>query len=176
MGRCAAAAPSPARRAAGPTGASCTSAWACRSPRPSMTRTCRPCSSSAQPDRWPGQPGSGEWRRGRPSPPRPASCSRGTPPRPFRRARPGTLRTSSRTLLVLLDDLLQIVAQRRDRLAPQLGTPPCPLADHVVERGEIRVLVRVVLAKVPAAALLALELGGGDRLGAGQQAGQIERR
>ena len=56
------------------------------------------------------------------------------------------------------------------------GRPACPLAHHVVEGREIRVLVGVVLAKVPAAALLPLEGRGGDRLGAGEQAGQIERR
>ena len=51
----------------------------------------------------------------------------------------------------LLDDRLQVLGHRRDRLAEEVHLAVAILANHEIERGEGRILIRVVLAEVPTA-------------------------
>ena len=67
-----------------------------------------------------------------------------------------------------------IARNRHARAPPSRRRAPLRVDD--VERAELRDLVRVVVAEVAAAALLALDRRARDRLGHGQQVVQIERR
>src|SRR6185295_17418712 len=77
--------------------------------------------------------------------------------------------------LLLLDDLLQVVRHGRERDSRQLQVASAALLHHDVDRAELGHLVRVILAEVPATALLPLDRRSRDGLGYGQQVSQIER-
>src|SRR6188474_2894063 len=77
-------------------------------------------------------------------------------------------------LLVFLDDLLEIFAHFRNRLARHLHLTVRSPPDDNVELAVARVLLRKIVAEVPAAALLSLQIGARDDLRYGQQILKIE--
>src|SRR5215212_1399723 len=79
-------------------------------------------------------------------------------------------------LLVFLDDLLQFRGHRRNRDAGDLHRSIRSRTNDEVERAERLFLLRVILPKMPAAALLALERRAGDGLGYDEKVREILRR
>src|SRR5665213_997195 len=100
-----------------------------------------------------------------------------------RRARCGTSRCALRSWWPtlgcwsshLLDHGRQLTGHGRYGLAAQLHRPACALPDDDVERAVARVLVRVVVAEVAAAALAPLESRPRNGLGDRQEVAQVER-
>src|SRR4051794_39355046 len=76
---------------------------------------------------------------------------------------------------LLLDDLLQLRRQLRNRDFFHLHLPVWTLAHDMVELAEAVLFLGIVVAEVAAAALLACQAAAGDCLGYGQQVVQIER-
>src|SRR5215469_716048 len=136
-----------------------------------MIRTCLLCNSSARPDRWPVRPGSGGRRRAQPCLRTPRSYSRDIPLCLFRRGRFETLRCS----LVFLDDLLEVVAHGRKRLARDLHLAVRTFADDEIKSRESGIFFRIIVAEVRAAALLAFERSARNGLGNCQNIEQVER-
>ena len=134
--------------------------------RPSTSRTCPPCSSSARRGRWPARPGSGARRRARPCRRSSRSCSRGSAlavraaPQfeaasavadrgVLRRLRRGVASTAlpcvSRTgpsRLHLLDDRFELGRHRGNRRALELHLAVRAELHDVIERAERGILVR----------------------------------
>src|ERR1035437_8871727 len=138
-----------------------------------MSRTCRPCSSSGRRGRWPDRTGSRAPRRGRPFPRLLRWCTRAIHPHPALRAR---YETSQRSLFLLLDGVLEVGRHWRNGLAREFHGAIGASAHDNVEGGRRRILLRIVIAEMPAAAFLALDRRARNRLGYGQQVLQVHRR
>src|SRR2546423_3573779 len=166
-----------------------------------MIRTFRLCSSSARQGRWRSLPGSGGSRPVLPFLPRPWSSNRAIRPRfPHRATHEKSLcgfqsrrwyRCAPRraahsqqcpapenswrpSLLVLLDNSLEIVPHLRNRLAHHLHFAAGTAFDDNVEFRVARILFGEVVTEVAAAAFLALECSAGDDLRYRQQVLQIK--
>ena len=79
------------------------------------------------------------------------------------------------TYFILLDNLLLLFGHRRQRLAVDLHRAVRSLVDHEIERAVRRILLRIVVAEMRAAAFLALQGRERDGFGNREQIVQIER-
>src|SRR6478609_161429 len=78
-------------------------------------------------------------------------------------------------LLLLLDHPLELRRHFRDGLPNQLHLPIRAPPHQDIEPRTCRILLRTVVAEVPATALPPLDRGAGHRLGDRQQVAQVER-
>src|SRR6267143_3292188 len=166
-----------------------------------MIRTSQPCSSIERRGRRRSRTGSDESRRARPCLPRRSSCTSRAAPTTRSPSRHRSWRCASRSprsypcaprragrwrrccwrrsgttpLLVLLDDLLEIRAHLGDRLASHQHLASRRLANDDVEFSVGRILVRKIIAEVPATTFLSLERATCHDLGHSEQALKIQR-
>src|SRR6185437_7342019 len=110
----------------------------------------------------------------RPGPPAPP-CRRRSPgarsAAPGRRPVPG----ECSPLFHLLDNGFELLRHRWNRLTRELHLAAGPFRQHEIEGSECRILVREVVAKVAATALLSLERRPRHRFRHGEQVLEVER-
>src|SRR5579864_1044760 len=136
-----------------------------------MSRTSPPCSSSEQRGRRHVPPGFDGRHRAPPYRTRLLSGSREIRLGLFLRGRCETLPSP---LLHLLDDLLQFLGHRWNRLARELWFAIGSFSHDDVEFSVLVVFRREVIAEMSPAALFSLKCREGDNFGNGQQVVQIE--